>query len=115
MYSHTDVKNFQKVLKPLVEYGAISNEIFTVALDSLRQRLNNPEQSSQNKRDRLISVKEAADILGYCTKTIYRLVDKGTLRRINCGTNAVRFKESDILALVNSYYDYEEEVIPGDK
>lgn len=109
MYTHTEVKTFQSVLKPLVDCGTISNEIFVIAIKALKDNLTGSSSQPQTtQREKLISVKETAEILNFCTKTVYRLVDKGVLRRINCGTNSVRFKESDVLALANCYGDSEE-------
>jgi excisionase family DNA binding protein len=94
----------------------INNEIVAVAVNALKNKLAVSScQSPTTQKEKLISVKETAEILNCCTKTVYRLVEKGVLRKINCGTNSVRFKESDVLMLVNNYHAREEEVIPGDK
>ena len=103
MYTNSEVKTFQSVLKPLVDHGAINNEIYMVALKAVKDNINASISPEKSQKVRLISVKETAEIFGCCTKTVYRLIDKGVLRRINYGTNSVRFKESDVLALANRY------------
>jgi len=109
VYTHTEVRTFQTVLKPLVDCGTISNEIFVVAVKALKDNITGPTSLSRpTQRERLISVKEAAVILGCCTKTIARLTERGTLRRIHYGTTSIRYKESDVLALANHYGDSEE-------
>jgi len=103
MYTHSEVKTFQSVLKPLVDHGAINNEIYMVALKAVKDNINASISPEKSQQERLISVKEAAVILGCCTKTIARLTERGTLRRIYYGTTSIRYKESDVLALANCY------------
>jgi excisionase family DNA binding protein len=46
--------------------------------------------------DELLSIKEAAAVMGVCEKTIYRMVGSGALRRHAAG-RAVRVRRGDLL------------------
>jgi predicted DNA-binding transcriptional regulator AlpA len=49
--------------------------------------------------DRLLRQKDAAAILACSLRTVDRLASSGRLRRVICG--GVRFRESEVLAIVN--------------
>jgi excisionase family DNA binding protein len=50
-------------------------------------------------RDRLLSVRQVAERLGVCTRTIYELIDRGELPHIRI-SNAIRVAPADVAAYV---------------
>ena len=52
-------------------------------------------QSTSPSTDRLLRVREAADLLGVSVRIIHRLVATGDLHKIKIGT-AARFRLSDV-------------------
>jgi len=52
-------------------------------------------------RDRLLSVREAAERLGLCTATVYGLCAEGALPHIRI-LNAIRIAPDDLVAFVNA-------------
>ena len=53
----------------------------------------------QSIEDRLLRKKDAAAILACSLRTVDRLASSGRLTRVKCG--GVRFRESEVLAIVN--------------
>jgi len=102
MYTHSEVQTFQSVLKPLVDHGAINNEIFMVALNAVKAHLKASTQPQKAQREKLLSRKEVAKMLGKSNKTIDRMREDGSLRCIQI-RSSIMFKESDILAVMNNY------------
>ena len=108
MYTHTDVKTFQTVLKPLINCGTINQELFQVALQAIRNKLAMPANQVENHTDdKLVSRKEAAKMLGKSNKTIDRMRKDGNLRCTQI-RSSIMFKKSDILAIMNNYEELKE-------
>lgn len=102
MYTHSEVKTFQSVLKPLVDHGAINDEIFMIALNAVKDNINASTLPKKPQRDKLISRKEAAKMLGKSNKTIDRMREDGSLRCVQI-RSSIMFKESDLMDVVNNY------------
>ena len=102
MYTHSEVKTFQSVLKPLVDHGAINNEIFMVVLKAVKDNINASTLPEKFQREKLISRKEVAKMLGKSNKTIDRMREDGSLRCIQI-RSSIMFKESDVMAVMNNY------------
>ena len=105
MFSHTDIQTFKSVLKPLVNCGTIKDEIFQVAVNALKEKLTGYSLPEAPGRDKLISRKEAAEILDCSIRTVIRLEETGKLKAIRYGGAAIKYKESDIMRLMNCYLD----------
>lgn len=101
MYSRTEIQTFQSFLKPLCDAGAIPQELYHVALQAVNDRLKGQVLSDKPKREILISRRQAAEMLGCCTRTVDRLRKEGKLTAIQYGTASICFRESDIIVLQN--------------
>ncbi len=99
MYSRTEVNTFQSILKPLCDAGTIPQELYSVALQAVNDRLKGQIAPDKPKRETLISRQQAAEMLGCCTRTIDRLRKEGKLAAVQYGTASIRFRESDIVTL----------------
>lgn len=50
--------------------------------------------------DRLISIRDAAVLLGVCPRSVYNLIDAGTLPRVKLGGFIARVRLRDVEALM---------------
>src|SRR5438094_82378 len=66
-------------------------------------------QSSPGRRTTLLSVREVADALAVSPSTVWRLADRGYLRRLRIG-HSVRFRLEDVEALIQRCEQFEEEM-----
>jgi len=87
-------------------YGTIGNRFarstdFCPGLGGLFRRRVTPGLQSARSQDapwpRLLSVREAARLLGVCTSTVYKLCAEGKLRHVRI-SNAIRISESALAA-----------------
>jgi len=58
----------------------------------------NGEIKSENKRDGLLSYKQAASLLNVCSRTLRRMVDAGQLQAVRI-RRRVLFRSADILRI----------------
>ena len=91
-------------------------EIIKAAIDSdptatpqeRRRILAALKEPDTNRKPRLITRKQACEILGGCsTKTISRYVKRGLIREIRFTARRIRFDESEILRLAREGVGHE--------
>lgn len=103
MYSHSEVKRLQNVLRPFCESGYISWELTDEVVRLLKEQLQNrngEKAQTENRCPRLLTRSETARILHCCSRTIDRLRMAGRIRAVHYGTRSIYFRETDILSLV---------------
>ena len=106
MYTHSEVKTFQSVLKPLVDHGAINNEIYMVALKAVKDNINasiSPEKSQRKKpEDILLTRQEAADYLKCSLRNVDRMLAEEELPCVRFGLRSVRIYKSAITKMLQT-------------
>jgi excisionase family DNA binding protein len=65
-------------------------------LETLIRKVMREELRAASMADRLMTVQQVAEYLGYDTHTIYQLKRQRKLRGIKLGENSVRFRHSEV-------------------
>jgi transposase len=71
--------------------------VITGATEAQKDRIAQSLKISTGKRPKLITRKQAAEILGVCPESIKRYVRRGFIRQINFTSRRVRYDEAEII------------------
>jgi len=59
------------------------------------------ENEPVNKKQKMLTIKQAAELLGVCEMTVKRFVKRGMLHPIRLSQRMVRYREDEILELLS--------------
>ena len=92
MFTHTDIKMFEDVCRPLVKHNTINPELFDIALKAVKNHIKGtqdakgaPTVSFTRQAEAYLTRSEVAKMIKCCEKQVDRLRQQGKLSYSKCG------------------------------